>query len=254
MREAALERIAGGLHSSFLFAAIAMRLNDWAEPVRNAAFACAKRCFPLTSADVIAHAVTSLLPHQDSWGRWGLEREAMETTLARPDVAEQLAGILYEARTGSTSRVFRLLLKNNSIDPHLPRLAASAKQPWIRAMAVKVIADARAGWQVGWEWKWIDKSMGQRAREPKFGFRDIQLSVDKAAVVRAAASDASAIVRRAALTAVIQHWRGSSEAEELALMLRADPSPSVRERAAFILSRISEPVISRDAIGIRPSQ
>ncbi|NNU66775.1 MULTISPECIES: hypothetical protein [unclassified Rhizobium] len=242
MREVALKRITGGLQSSFLFAAIAIRLNDWAEPVRAAAFDCAKRCFPLTSAEVIANAVTSLLLHQESWGRWGVEREAMETTLARPDVAEQLSGILCEAQTGPTSRTFRLVLKNSSIDPHLSRLAASAKQPWIRAMAVKAIADERAGWQVGWEWKWIDKSMGKRAREPKFDFRDVQISFDKAAVIRAAASDTSAIVRRAALTAVIQQWRGSREAEELALRLRADPNPSVRERAAFILSRTGESV------------
>jgi hypothetical protein len=254
MREAALKRTTGGLQSSFLFAAIAIRLNDWAEPVRAAAFACAKRCFPLTSAEVIANAVTSLLLHQDSWGRWGVEREAMETTLARPDVGEQLANILCEAQTGPTSRIFRLVLKNGSIDPHLPRLAASAQQPWVRAMAVKVIAEGRAGWQVGWEWKWIDKSMGKRVQEPKFNFRDLLFPFDKAAVVRAAASDGSAIVRRAALVAVIQHWRGSREAEELASTLIADPSPSVRERAAFILSRKGGPANPRDAVGIQPLQ
>src|SRR5438552_5596898 len=37
MREASLQRISGGLPSSFLFAAVAWRLNDWAEQVRAAA-------------------------------------------------------------------------------------------------------------------------------------------------------------------------------------------------------------------------
>jgi hypothetical protein len=254
MREAALHRITGALESPFLFAAVAMRLNDWAQPVRVAALACTKRCFPLTSADVIANAATSLVLHQDSWGRWGVEREAMETTLARPDVAEELARILCEGQTGPVSRIFRRVLKNSSIDPHLPQLAANARQPWVRAVAVQAIADMRAAWLVGREWQWIDKSMGRRARAPKFDFRDIKLSFDKAGVIRAAASDASPIVRRAALTAVIQHWRGRNEAHELALTLRSDPSPSVRERAAFILSRISESVAPHGAIGIRPSQ
>ena len=128
-----------------------------------------------------------------------------------------------------------------------PQLAATARQPWVRAVAVKAIADARAGWQVGWEWKWIDKSMGRRAREPKFNFRNVDLPLDKLAVVRAAASDTSPIVRRAALTALIQHWHGSCEAEELASTLSTDRSPSVRERAAFILSRSTKPAIPRDA-------
>ncbi|EJT03364.1 hypothetical protein RCCGE510_19989 [Rhizobium sp. CCGE 510] len=254
MREAALQRITGALESPFLFAAVAMRLNDWAQPVRFAAFACAKRCFPLTSAEVIADAAASLVLHQDSWGRWGVERQAMETTLARPDVAEELARILCEGQIGPVSRIFRLVLKNSSIDPHLPQLAANARQPWVRAVAVRAIADMRAAWLVGMEWQWIDKSMGRRARAPRFDFRDIRLSFDKAGVVRAAASDASPIVRRAALTAVIQHWRGCKEAQELALKLISDPSPSVRERAVFILSRIGGSVAPHDRIGIPSSQ
>lgn len=254
MREAALQRITGALESPFLFAAVAIRLNDWAQPVRVAAFACAKRCFPLTSAEVIANAAASLVLHQDSWGRWGVERQAMEVTLTRPDVGEELVRILCEWQTGPVSRIFRLLLKNSSMDPHLPHLAADARQPWVRAVAVQAIADMRAAWLVGREWQWIDKSMGRRTRTPKFDFRDIKLSIDQAGVIRAAASDPSPIVRRAALTAVIQHWDGSREGQELALMLRSDPSPSVRERAAFILSRTSESIAPHDRIGIPSSQ
>ncbi len=150
IREAALQRVTGGLQTPFLFAAVSIRLNDWVEPVRTAAVACAKRCFPLTSADVIANAATALVLRQESWGRWGGEREALDATLARPDVAKEFANVLCDAKTGPASRILRLVLKNSAIDPHLAHLAVNARQPSVRAMAVQVIADMRASWPTGW--------------------------------------------------------------------------------------------------------
>lgn len=243
LREASLQRITGGLSNPFLFAAVSIRLNDWAEPVRRAAFLCAKRCFPLTAPDVVADGATALAVRQDTWGRWGQEKEAVETALARPDVAEKIADIICGMQTGPASRIFRLVLRNNGIDAHLVHLAASARQPAVRAMAVQVIADNRASWAVGWDWKWLDKSMGERKRVRKFDFRDLQFQFDQTSVLKAAAADTSAIVRRAALTALICHRLGSAEAKELALQLEADANRSVRERAAFILSRVSEAAI-----------
>ena len=66
VREAALVRLVEGLPSPFLFAAVAWRLNDWAEPVRAAAAACAARCFPRTPPEVVARCATALLVRQDS--------------------------------------------------------------------------------------------------------------------------------------------------------------------------------------------
>jgi hypothetical protein len=120
-------------------------------------------------------------------------------------------------------------------------------------MAVQVIADMRASWPAGKEWQWVDKSMGRGKWVPKFSFRDVQVSLNKEAVVRNAASDTSAIVRRAALTAIIQRRLGKSEGEELALTLKDDANPSVRERAVFILSRMSEPLTPRNVDEIGPS-
>jgi hypothetical protein len=240
IREAALQRISGGLPSSFLFAAVALRLNDWVEPVRAAAFACAERCFPLTSPDVIAGAATAILLRQDSWGRWDSEREAIETAFARPDVGARLADVLLKAQTGPASRVLRTALKHDSLDLHLERLAAEARQPSVRAVALRTLADRRAVWPAGMEWKWVDKSMGERILVPRLGSREITSPSPSESVVRAAAFDRSALVRRASLDALIRHDPGSDDAHDLAARLAMDPSRSVRERAAFILSRRRE--------------
>lgn len=237
MREASLQRITGGLPSPFLFAAVALRLNDWVEQVREAALACANRCFPLTSPDVVAGAATALLLRQHSWGRWDKEREAIDAAFGRADVATRLTADLVESQTGPASRTLRFVLKNDAVDQHLERLSTEAKQPSVRALAVQTIADKRASWPAGMEYKWVDKSMGLRTRVPTFQSRDISLPLHGARVIRAAASDRSAIVRRASLDALIRNRLSSKDAQELASRLIADPSPSVRERASFILSR-----------------
>ena len=247
IREASLQRITGGLPSPFLFAAVALRLNDWVEQVREAALACANRCFPLTSPDVVAGAAAALLLRQHSWGRWGKEREAIDAAFTRTDVATRLAADLVDAQTGPASRILRFVLKHDAIDHHLERLSAEAKQPSVRALAVQTIADKRASWPAGMEYRWVDKSMGLRTRVPRFEFRDISLPLAGARVIRAAASDKSAVVRRASLDALIRHRLGSEEAQELALRLKADVSPSVRERADFILSRHAELAASSDS-------
>lgn len=240
IREASLQRITGGLPSPFLFAAVAFRLNDWVEQVREAALACANRCFPLTSADVVAGAAAALLLRQHSWGRWGKEREAIDAAFKRADVANRLTADLVEAQTGPASRILRHVLKHDAVDQHLERLSAEAKQPSVRALAVQTIADKRASWPAGMEYKWVDKSMGLRTRVPRFEFRDISLPLAGASVIRAAAADRSAVVRRASLDALIRHRLDSKEAQELASRLIGDDSPSVRERASFILSRHAE--------------
>ena len=237
IREASLQRITGGLPSAFLLAAVAWRLNDWVGSVRAAAFACAKRCFPLTLADVVANAATALLLRQDSWGRWHGERQVLDAAFERSDVAARLADLLVEARTGPASRILRMALKRVGLDPHLERLAAEATQPSVRATAVQTLADGRASWPSGTEWKWTDKSMGQGIHVARLEFREIQCPCNASTVICVAALDKSAIVRRAALDAIIRHGLGSNEAQELAIRLKGDASPSVRERAAFILSR-----------------
>lgn len=237
IREAALKRMVAGLPSPFMVAALAFRLNDWVEPVRKAAVLCANRCFPLTAPQIMADGIAAMVVRQQNWRRWGDESEALDEALTSPDIAKEIASLICISRTGPASQIFRFVLKTSAIDPYLPHLATNGLQPAVRAMAVQMIADNRASWPVGWEWKWLDKSMGRRQRIPKFAFRDLIVSLEPLKVLHAAASDRSAIVRRGVLTALIQHHLGSKDAENIALRLKGDLYPSVRERAEFILSR-----------------
>lgn len=61
LREAALLKITGALPSPFLFAAVLWQLNDWAEPVRQAAARCASRSFAVTDPAVVAQTAAELL-------------------------------------------------------------------------------------------------------------------------------------------------------------------------------------------------
>lgn len=135
LREAALNKIASGLPSPFLFAAIAWRLNDWAAPVRVAAAECAKRVFPLTAADVIARAAIVLWSRENSWRRWTIERAVLIEALSRPDVAEAFADAVMKKQTGGVTEVLLGALQNGWLDPYLEQLAREAAQPAVRAVA-----------------------------------------------------------------------------------------------------------------------
>ena len=70
VREAALWCVNTPPKSSFFFAALAWRLNDWVAPVRQAAKRCFKRIFPEVAATVAADAALYLLERRFVWGRW----------------------------------------------------------------------------------------------------------------------------------------------------------------------------------------
>jgi len=107
LREAASRKLSGGLPTPFVFAAVALRLNDWAAPVQKAAIQCASRCFPFTNRDIVALAATVLLIRQVSWKRWSGEREALDEAFGRSDVAEHLIGLLIRGNWSAPLRVDR---------------------------------------------------------------------------------------------------------------------------------------------------
>ena len=77
--------------------------------------------------------------------------------------------------------------------------------------------------------------MGVRRRVTTFSHRDLTTFSSRNEVIGRAVRDRSAVVRRVGLAGVIRHMLGSAEGRVLATMLVADRSPSVRERAEFIL-------------------
>lgn len=235
LREAALLKITGGLPSPFLFAAVLWRLNDWAEPVRRAAARCASRSFAVTEPTVVARTAAELLVRQASWRRWQEERSILDDVFGRNDVAAELAILLSNATTGPQASTLRYALRTSALDQHLEQLATSAAQPSVRAVALITLIDGKAGWPSGSAWRWIDKSMGLRRREPVFDHRVLTIAPPRDALIERSLRDKSAAVRKVALGGVIQHLLGTEQARAMAAPLRRDRSPAVRERAEFIL-------------------
>jgi hypothetical protein len=235
LREAALKHMGGGLPSPFLFAAVAWRLNDWAAPVREAAVACAARCFPQTSPDVVALSATALLGRRHIWSRWGAERDVLDQAFGRSDVAVRLANLLIGQTTGPVASVLRAALRIPALDAHLMRVAQDAVQPSGRAVALKALIHGKASWPSGYGWRWIDKSMGERRQEIVYAERDLTVVRDRDVLIRRGLQDRSAAVRRVALDGAMQYWKGQAELRRHAVQLSKDRSPAVRERAEFIM-------------------
>lgn len=235
LREAALLKITGGLPSPFLFAAVLWRLNDWAEPVRQAAARCASRSFPITNPAIVALTAAELLVRQASWRRWREERSILNEVFGRSDVAAELANLMAVATTGPQASTLRYALRTPVLDQYLEQLAFNATQPSVRAVALRTLIDGKAEWPSGAAWRWIDKSMGLRRRETVFDQRSLTIAPPRAILIKRGIRDKSAAVRRVALTGVIRHILGTAEARAFAAPLQFDRSSSVREKAEFIL-------------------
>jgi hypothetical protein len=235
LREAALLRLSGGLPNPFLFAVIAWRLNDWAQPVRAAAVRCARRCFPATAPEIVAAAATTLLARQWTWARWGDEHQPLFEAFNRNDVAACLASLLIQGRTGPMSTTLRYALRTSAIDVHLDDIARDAVQPSVRAVALETLIEGRAKWPSGYGWEWIDKSMGLRRQVTIFDHRALDVAASRSLLISRGIRDRSPAVRRVALDGVMRYMLTTREGQNFAALLAEDRSPSVRERAAFIL-------------------
>jgi hypothetical protein len=234
IREAALDSIVKPPTSAFFFAALAWRLNDWAGPVRKAAERCAMRVMNRTDAGVAANAALYLLDRRHAWARWGDERQALDGVFERKDVIAVLATLLQEHPTGPLATSLRHALRYPNIDEELPRIALSAIQPSVRAVAYQCLISGKAAWPVGFEWIWVDKVYGRRRRVPRLATRDLRRTRPAAEFVREAAYDKSPFVRRVAADALIAARAQLPDEEVLIAHLAKDRSSAVRSRADFM--------------------
>src|SRR5262245_27125913 len=70
--------------------AIAWRMNDWVSQVRDAAAACAARSFAITRPELLLETAWALFDRQNSWSRWGTDRDIVQEMISRPDVVRLL--------------------------------------------------------------------------------------------------------------------------------------------------------------------
>jgi hypothetical protein len=86
------------------------------------------------------------------------------------------------------------------------------------------------------QWRWIDKPMGIRRKEPRIESRQLTITSDRKRLYLTGLGDKSAIVRRVALSGIIKYDRHEIGYQNLAREYLADPSRSVRARAEFIVA------------------
>jgi hypothetical protein len=235
LREAALHHITTPPASPFFLAALAWRLNDWAEPVRQAAKRCVKRIAPDVGAAIAGDAAVYLLERRFVWGRWRDEGNILDLVFARDDVLAALATRLQEQSTGPLAACLRHALRYPGMDQHLPRLARAAVQPSVRAAAYKCLISGKAIWPVGFEWMWIDKVYGLRRRTPVLHTRTILRDRPPADFVKTGIHDKSPFVRKVAADAMIAVRSEIPDEESLIAHLATDQSSLVRSRADFLL-------------------
>lgn len=235
VREAALHAIHTPPTSPFFFAAIAWRLNDWVEEVRQAAALCAIRVLPRADPTVAATAALYLLDRQFVWGRWKDVPEVLHSTFSDKNVIASLAVQLREGVTGRLATCLRYTLKYPGIDEHLPTLATEATQLAVRAVAYHCLLAGKAVWPIGYDWAWIDKVYGIRKRVPKLEQRPLNGTPAVADLIRQGIRDRSPMVRNVAADALIEARKHLSDADQLISILATDPSPSVRYTADYML-------------------
>lgn len=208
--------------------------------MREAARNCAARVFPRTGADVLGEALLFLLERMHEWQRWQEDgagnRAIRDDLMTRPEVCERLVERLSTARGGRMEHLLRRACRWPGLDPFLPDLARRAFLPSLRAYALRFLIEERATWPEGYRREWVDKSYGLARRVRVIGERRFVRSSDVETLVVQGAQDRSAIVRRVAGDALVRHRSGLDDAMlALVRQLADDKSPSVRERATFIL-------------------
>ncbi|WP_150852002.1 hypothetical protein [Sinorhizobium arboris] len=243
VREAALHRFSGPPETAFFLAALVYRLNDWAEPVRRAARRCAKRVFPLIAPEVVVTAAPFLLTRWRIWGRWEQEEASLVDALfEREDVNTLLVERFAQETKGALATELRYLLRGNGFDRHLLLLARHARQPNVRAVALKALIDGYATWPIGFGRKWIDKQFNLSRRIPLYAQRALTEQHSNDALISEGLRDKSAIVRRIAADALIERRQTFAGLDDVIAELGRDRSPAIRERADFLARKRSEQI------------
>ena len=234
-REAALDAIQTPPASAFFLAALAWRLNDWVPSVRQAAARCAARVLQRAPTDIAANGAIYLLDRRVVWGRWRDEANNLDPLFARADVMAALASYLQDQQTGPAASRLVHALRFPAMDAHLLQLATAAKQPSVRALAYRTLISGQTAWTVGFDWVWVDKSFNKRRRLPRLATRAVSRPLPLADLIRQAAQDKSAMVRKVAADGLIAIRPELENADKLIALFAADASPAVRARADYLM-------------------
>ncbi|MEP3847905.1 MAG: hypothetical protein ABJM43_21395 [Paracoccaceae bacterium] len=210
--------------------ALLLRCNDWAAPVRTAAFARLEAVLPrLSQADLVPLCLF-VLDRVTRWERGGADAAQMFAALRDWPIIVKTAFL--ETTTGPLTRSLRQLLRSPDYDWALPELALNARSAFVRAVAVETLLTGHARWTEGYDWVWHDKVFNLRRKVPRRCKRVVEVSsTTRAMVLRHAGQDQSAKLR--SLVADYLITVGAPEGDKLVTLLASDKAKTVQDRMAF---------------------
>lgn len=236
VRQAALRSATAPLSSPLLVHILLYRLLDWVPAVREEARACLQRITKITDHAIMAEGflgALATLPRRSAWRETG------------PSLIEHFngAGIfgvavdqLAARQQGPSGVLLRRLIISPEIDAHLPALARTAKQPAVRAVALRCLLSGVAYYTVGLRRQWVDKTMGRYMLVPDMVERPLTIiPAPRRELIQQAIFDRAACVRRIALDAAIREPVLIIPVDQLRSLAMMDKAASVRSRASWLL-------------------
>lgn len=240
VRQAALRSLQS-LPSGFVAAALALRLNDWVEQVREAALHALERQPVAERAEVVAQAASFLVDRRLYWARWNPRAiAALDALYDNPEVVTALVRRMTQSPTEPMARVLRHVLRSGAYDTHLEALMQCAVQPSVRAVALQTLLRGEARIPAGYGWEWQDKVFGIRRRIPLFDRRPLGVAVDRRVLIERGLADRSPQVRLVAADAVTESPGEVADLSTVVRRLVADAGTSVRMRGEFLARKLAE--------------
>jgi len=242
LRERTLRTLTGAAPNGFFFALAARRLNDWVPQVRAAARDALPALALRSDPQHVVDTLCTLMPGWLSWGRVeAVDRQAMAELVCIEGVAAALVRRVIESTAGPMSAILAQALRLDVLDTHLPRIAADAVQPAVRARAYRALLRGRTTWVDARRWQWDDIRYCQGRLANVMGERTLQHVPELLGCLQAAAADRSSIVRRVAAEALVREIGNLGDVGvRLARKFADDASPAVSERGKFVLQRLAQ--------------
>lgn len=242
-RERTLRSLSGGAPNSLLFAFALRRLNDWVPQVRAAAREHLPRIAERTDREHIVDALWYTLPFWSTWGRSEeSDRQALVDIISVEGVALALRSRIVKATAGPAAAVLAQAGRSPALDQWLDEIAEDAVQPAVRAKAYRCLLEGRMVWVSGRKWKWVELKWANGRFEPVLSERPLSIGRPFLEILRMAAADRSAMVRRVAGDLLVRRRDSiGADALTMARQLASDPYPSVAECGRFVLENLKDP-------------
>lgn len=243
VRERALHDLNGPAPNRFFFALAARRINDWVPQVRQAARPAILRLAARSDAGLVTDALWSLLSRWADWGRaQDVDKKIVDEVLALDGVTEALVHKMLKTPSGPVPSILTQALRTAALDPYLERLATTAVEPRVRAVAQRTLLMGKAVWLEGRQWRWTDVRYCEGRMHRIEGERTLSQRPDTLAWMDVALADRSPVVRWMASDALIRQIEHLGPAAlPIARRLAADASGPIAERGAFIVNRLAPP-------------